>query len=91
MMYMPDALNAVVQLMEADPSRLKHRNSFNIAAMSFEPGQIAAEIRKHLPDFKMDYQIDPVNKLLPIAGLTVWTILVPGKNGAGSRNTTFRI
>ena len=40
MMYMPDALNAVVQLMEADPSRLKHRNSFNIAAMSFEPGQM---------------------------------------------------
>lgn len=48
MMYMPEQLNAVVQLMEADPSRLKHRNSFNIAAMSFEPGQIAAEIRKHL-------------------------------------------
>ena len=40
MMYMPDALNAVVQLMEADPSRLKHRNSFNIAAMSFEPGKL---------------------------------------------------
>ena len=56
MMYMPDALNAVVQLMEADPSKLKHRNSFNIASMSFEPEQIAAEIRKHLPDFKMDYQ-----------------------------------
>ena len=52
-----------MKLMEADPSRLKHRNSFNIAAMSFEPGQIAAEIRKHLPDFKMDYQIDPQNKL----------------------------
>ena len=46
MMYMPDALNAVVQLMEADPAKLKHRNSFNIAAMSFEPEQIAAEIRK---------------------------------------------
>ena len=59
-----DALNAVVQLMEADPSRLKHRNSFNIAAMSFEPGQIAAEIRKHLPDFKMDYQIDPVKQAI---------------------------
>ena len=64
MMYMPDALNAVVQLMEADPSRLKHSNSFNIAAMSFEPGQIAAEIRKHLPDFKMDYQIDPVKQAI---------------------------
>ena len=45
MMYMPDALNAVVQLMEADPSKLKHRNSFNIASMSFEPDQIAGENR----------------------------------------------
>lgn len=64
MMYMPDALNACVQLMEADPSKLKHRNSFNIASMSFEPEQIAAEIRKHLPDFKMDYQIDPVKQAI---------------------------
>lgn len=64
MMYMPDALNAVVQLMEADPAKLKHRNSFNIAAMSFEPEQIAAEIRKHIPDFKMDYQIDPVKQAI---------------------------
>lgn len=64
MMYMPDALNAVVQLMEADPSKLKHRNSFNIAAMSFDPEQIAAEIRKHIPAFKMDYQIDPVKQAI---------------------------
>ena len=64
MMYMPDALNAVVKLMEADPAKLKHRNSFNIAAMSFEPEQIAAEIRKHIPDFKMDYQIDPVKQAI---------------------------
>ena len=64
MMYMPDALNAVVTLMEADPSKLKHRNSFNIASMSFEPEQIAAEIRKHIPDFKMDYQIDPVKQAI---------------------------
>ena len=64
MMYMPDALNAVVQLMEADPAKLKHRNSFNIAAMSFEPEQIAAEIRKHMPDFKMDYAIDPVKQAI---------------------------
>ena len=64
MMYMPDALNAVVQLMEADPRKLKHRNSFNIASMSFEPEQIAAEIRKHIPDFKMDYQSDPVKQAI---------------------------
>jgi len=58
MMYMPDALNATIQLMEANPSRLKHRNSFNIYAMSLEPEMIAAEIRKHIPGFKLDYDID---------------------------------
>ncbi|PLR95237.1 L-threonine 3-dehydrogenase [Bacillus sp. T33-2] len=62
MMYMPDALEAIVQLMEADPTRLKHRNSFNVTAMSFEPGQIAAEIRKHVPGFTIDYEIDPVRQ-----------------------------
>ncbi|MDR0982721.1 MAG: NAD-dependent epimerase/dehydratase family protein [Culturomica sp.] len=64
MMYMPDALNAVVKLMEADPAKLVHRNSFNIASMSFEPEQIAAEIRKHLPDFKMAYDVDPVKQAI---------------------------
>lgn len=62
MMYMPDALNAVVQLMEANPDNLKHRNSFNIASMSFEPEQIANEIRKHIPEFKLSYDIDPVKQ-----------------------------
>ena len=64
MMYMPDALDAVVQLMEADPAKLKHRNSFNIAAMSFDPEEIAAEIRKHIPQFKLDYAIDPVKQAI---------------------------
>ncbi|MGR5986283.1 hypothetical protein ACUC2M_22410 [Bacillus cytotoxicus] len=41
MMYMPDALQAIISLMEADPSKLVHRNAFNITAMSFEPEQIA--------------------------------------------------
>ncbi|PLR78568.1 UDP-glucose 4-epimerase [Bacillus sp. V3-13] len=59
MMYMPDALNAIIDLMEADPARLKHRNSFNVTAMSFEPEQIAAEIRKHIPEFELRYQVDP--------------------------------
>jgi nucleoside-diphosphate-sugar epimerase len=62
MMYMPDALNAIVTLMEADPSKLQHRNAFNITAMSFEPEQIAAEIRKHIPAFKMTYDVDPVRQ-----------------------------
>ena len=58
MMYMPDALDAIFQLMEADPSKLIHRNSFNVASMSFEPETIFAEIKKHRADFKMEYQID---------------------------------
>ncbi|MBP3356945.1 MAG: NAD-dependent epimerase/dehydratase family protein [Rikenellaceae bacterium] len=62
MMYMPDALNACVQLMEADPDKLIHRNSFNVTSMSFTPEIICAEIRKHLPDFRMDYKIDPVKE-----------------------------
>lgn len=62
MMYMPDALNAVVQLMEADPAKLVHRNAFNISAMSFEPEQIAASIRKFLPGFTMDYEVDPLRQ-----------------------------
>ena len=43
MMYMPDALQAIISLMEADPSKLVHRNAFNITAMSFEPEQIARQ------------------------------------------------
>lgn len=59
MLYMPDALNACVQLMEADPAKLVHRNSFNITAMSFTPEIIYKEIKKHIPDFRMEYHIDP--------------------------------
>lgn len=62
MMYMPDAINAIITLMEADPSKLKHRNAFNITAMSFEPEEIAAEIRKHIPSFEMCYDVDPVRQ-----------------------------
>lgn len=64
MMYMPDALRALVDLMEADPSRLKHRNCFNVTAMSFDPEMIAAEIKKHIPEFHMEYQIDPVKQAI---------------------------
>ena len=64
MMYMPDALQAIVDLMEADPTNLLHRNAFNISSMSFEPSQIAAEIKKHIPSFKMDYAVDPVRQAI---------------------------
>ncbi len=62
MMYMPDAIRAIVGLMEADPARLKHRNAFNVTAMSLNPEEVAAELRKHLPDFKLDYEVDPVRQ-----------------------------
>ncbi|MEN6445679.1 MAG: NAD-dependent epimerase/dehydratase family protein [Candidatus Cloacimonas sp.] len=64
MMYMPDALRALVELMEADPNKLKHRNCFNVTAMSFEPEMIAAEIRKHIPEFVIDYKVDPVKQAI---------------------------
>ncbi len=64
MMYMPDALNAAVQLMEADPSTLIHRNCFNVTAMSFEPEMIAAAIRKHIPEFRMDYDVNPIKQAI---------------------------
>ncbi|GIM48099.1 L-threonine 3-dehydrogenase [Collibacillus ludicampi] len=64
MMYMPDALHAIIMLMEADASRLKHRNSFNVTAMSVEPEDIASEIRKHIPEFQMDYNVDPVRQAI---------------------------
>ncbi|MDR7313846.1 L-threonine 3-dehydrogenase [Brevibacillus nitrificans] len=64
MMYMPDALNAIINLMEADGSKLKHRNAFNVTAMSIEPEQVAAAIRKHIPEFKLSYQVDPVRQAI---------------------------
>lgn len=62
MMYMPDALNAIVDLMEADPSKLTVRNAYNISAMSFDPSEIAAEIKKHIPHFEIKYDVDPVRQ-----------------------------
>jgi nucleoside-diphosphate-sugar epimerase len=62
MMYMPDALKAALDLMEADPARLRHRNAFNVTAMSIDPEILAAEIRKHIPDFQINYLIDPVRQ-----------------------------
>ncbi|MED4206439.1 L-threonine 3-dehydrogenase [Neobacillus mesonae] len=62
MMYMPDALNAIADLMEADSSKLIHRNSFNVSAMSFEPEEIAASIAKYIPGFKISYNVDPVRQ-----------------------------
>ena len=64
MMYMPDALRAAIELMEADPARLHHRNSFNITAMSFDPEILAASIRREIPGFRMRYEVDPVRQAI---------------------------
>lgn len=64
MMYMPDAVNAAIQVMEADPAKLKHRNAFNVTAMHFAPEDLYAEIKKHLPDFTMDYDVDPIRQAI---------------------------
>ncbi len=58
MMYMPDCLKATMELMEADFSRLEHHADFNIAAMSFSAGELAAEIKKHIPEFTVSYEPD---------------------------------
>jgi nucleoside-diphosphate-sugar epimerase len=62
MMYMPDALRAAIEIMEADPAKLVHRNSFNIAAMSFEPDTIYHKIQEYIPEFRMDYEVDSLRQ-----------------------------
>jgi nucleoside-diphosphate-sugar epimerase len=64
MMYMPDAIRAVLELMAADPAKLTHRNSFNITAMNFSPAQLADAIRVHIPDFHIDYEVDPARQAI---------------------------
>lgn len=58
MMYMDDAINATIQIMQANPEKIKIRSSYNLAAMSFTPAQIASEIRKHIPNFTITYNPD---------------------------------
>lgn len=62
MMYMPDALKAVRQLLETESTKLIHRNAFNIASMSFSPEILAKEIKKHIPEFEITYTIDPLRQ-----------------------------
>ena len=58
MMYMPDAIRATIELMEADASKISVRTSYNISGMSFSPKEIAAEIKKHIPGFSISYNPD---------------------------------
>ena len=55
---MPDAIKGAIAIMEADPRKLKHRNAFNVSAMSFAPEDIAEEVKKLIPEFSMDYDVD---------------------------------
>lgn len=64
MMYMPDALRASIELMEADPKQLKHRNAFNVTAMSITPRELAREIKKHIPEFEIRYKVDPIRQAI---------------------------
>ncbi|MDR0799718.1 MAG: NAD-dependent epimerase/dehydratase family protein, partial [Dysgonamonadaceae bacterium] len=62
MIYMPDALDAAIEIMEADPAKLIHRNAFNVASMSFDPEMICQSIRKYYPGFKIIYEVDPLKQ-----------------------------
>jgi len=64
MIYMPDAIKAAIDLMEANPDRLRHRNAFNVSAMSFCPEDQAAYIRTYIPEFEIFYDIDPVRQAI---------------------------
>jgi nucleoside-diphosphate-sugar epimerase len=64
MMYMPDAVRASMEVMEADPARLEHRNAFNVTAMQFTPATLASAIAGHIPDFTMEYDVDPVRQAI---------------------------
>ncbi len=64
MMYMPDALRACMELMEADPTKLIHRNSFNVTAMSFAPEEIAAAVTKYVPELTVSYEVDALRQAI---------------------------
>jgi len=58
MMYMPDAIRATIELMEAPAEKIKVRTSYNLSGMSFSPAEIGEEIRKHIPGFQLDFKPD---------------------------------
>ena len=64
MMYMPDAIKAIIGVMAADPARLSHRNAFNVTAMNITPEELAAAIRARVPGFAIDYDVDPVRQAI---------------------------
>ncbi|MDX1643910.1 MAG: L-threonine 3-dehydrogenase, partial [Thermoanaerobaculia bacterium] len=64
MMYMPDAIKATIDLMTADAEGLENRNAYNVTAMNFTPEELGAAIRRHLPGFRLDYDVDPTRQAI---------------------------
>jgi nucleoside-diphosphate-sugar epimerase len=64
MMYMPDAIRAMCELMEADGAKLKNRNAFNVSAMSITPAELAEAIRARIPGFEIEYEVDPIRQAI---------------------------
>ena len=64
MMYMPDAIRAVIELMDAEPTELRHRNAYNLAAMHFTPAELADAIRAHLPELEVTFEPDPIRQAI---------------------------
>lgn len=62
MLYMPDAIESIVKIMQADSKELKHRNAYNITSMSIAPEDIEKSIQKVMPEFKLTYDVDPVRQ-----------------------------
>ncbi|HEX6007300.1 MAG TPA: NAD-dependent epimerase/dehydratase family protein [Burkholderiales bacterium] len=62
MMYMPDAVRAAIEIMEVDPTRLQHRNAFNVTAMQLTPHSLSEMIKRHIPEFTISYDVDPVRQ-----------------------------
>jgi nucleoside-diphosphate-sugar epimerase len=64
MMYMPDAIHAIISLMEADGGKLNHRNAYNVTAMNFTPEELAAQIRLSIKEFSIHYEVDAVRQAI---------------------------
>lgn len=64
MMYVPDAIKSLIEVAEADVSTLKHHADYNVNSLSFEPEELAAAIRRRVPGFEMDYEVDPLRQYI---------------------------
>ena len=64
MMYMEDAIDAIIQLMEADGVKLINRNAYNLSAMSIEPEMVKEAIQEYYPEFELDYEVDSVRQAI---------------------------